>query len=105
MSLSEPVLEIWLEKNGLKLADPARKHWPSISPGSAHTLHGNQVAIQRNFSQSNGKWWAIDLVRHMNFMDEIDIVLGFTADAQRRICRERIIVWVDHINHTLQQWG
>ena len=100
--------EIWLEKDGLKLAAPERKDWPAIAPGAAQTLlwqpNRNPEELltikwrERNAGNSPPP--------SRSFMDEIDVVVAFTArEGQRRLYRERIMVSVDYANHTMQQWS
>lgn len=100
--------EVWLEKDCLKLADPAKKQWPAIAPRSAGTLFWQP---NRNPEEFLTIKWRERMAGKgplpaQSFMDEIDVTIVFTLPGGRRgQHRERIMVLVDYLNHTMQQWS
>lgn len=102
----QPV-EVCLEKEGLKLANPARKEWPAIPPRSAATLHWQPSRNPEEFLTI--KWrerMAVNRPHAYTYMDEIEVTVVYTLPGGRRgKHRERIMMNVDFANHTMQQWG
>lgn len=100
-------VEILLEKDGFKLADPAKKEWPGIAPHGAATLNWQPNGNPLRFITI--KWQerlaGKELPPSYSSMEEIDVIVTFVLSGGRRVKhRERIMANVDHRNHTWSQW-
>jgi hypothetical protein len=101
-------IETVLEKDGLKLADPARKGWPAIEPRNVATLSWQPSRNPMEFVTI--KWRERMAGKEPppshRSIEEIDVAITFTVPGGRRIVHhERIMALVDHRNHTMQQWS
>jgi hypothetical protein len=95
-------------KDGLKLADPARKDWPAIESRNVATLSWQPSRNPMEFVTI--KWRERMAGKEPrpshSSMEEIDVAITFTVPGGRRIVHhERIMALVDHRNHTMQRWS